>query len=162
MTELTSVRRSLFDLEAQHGRVRQQFEEEVTRMRAELIAIRQQQSTSNSNLSVGIPSLRSSALTKPSDPSSSFSSSSDQQQSQQGRPLTRDRPLSALDRDRSVDQLPQKTTRVERDERDVSERGVDAERLADPRDPKRHKARRDFSGMFFPSALICCLFSLTK
>ena len=149
MTELTSVRRSLFDLEAQHGRVRQQFEEEVTRMRAELIAIRQQQSTSNSNLSIGIPGQRNSALTKSSDASSSFSSLSDQQQSQQGPPLTRDRPPSALDRDRSVDQLPQKLTRVERDERDVSERGVDAERLADPRDPKRHKARRDFSGILF-------------
>jgi glucose repression regulatory protein TUP1 len=161
MTELTSVRRSLFDLEAQHGRVRQQFEEEVTRMRTELTAIRQQQ-PSNSNLSVGNPGLRNFARTKSSDASSSFSSLSDQQQSQQGRPFTRERPSSVLDRDRSVDQLPQKLTRVERDERDVSERGVEAERLADPRDPKRHKARRDFSGMLFLPHLICCLFSLTK
>jgi len=138
MTELTSVRRSLFDLEAKHGRVRQQFEEEVTRMRAELDAIRQQ---SNPNLSVGIPGLRSSTQAKLSDASSSFSSLSDQQQSQQGRPFTRDRPSSALDRNSGV--------RVERDERDVSERGGDTERLADPRDPKRHKARRDFSGISF-------------
>jgi len=144
MTELTSVRRSLFDLEAQHGRVRQQFEEEVTRVRAELDAIRQQ---SNPNLSVGIPGLRSSTQAKSSDGSSSFSSLSDQQQSQQGRPFTRDRPSSALDRDSGVDQ---QMKRVERDERDVSERGGDTERLADPRDPKRHKARRDFSGISFP------------
>ncbi|KIM37228.1 hypothetical protein M413DRAFT_77348, partial [Hebeloma cylindrosporum] len=132
MTELTSVRRSLFDLEAKYGRVRQQYEEEVTLMRAELLAIREQRSSGNSNVSIGIPGLRNSSHPKSSDPSSNFSSLSDQQQSQQGRSFTRDRPASALDRDHA------------------SEREVDTERIADPRDPKRHKARRDLSGISFP------------
>jgi hypothetical protein len=117
-------------------------------MRAELNAIRQQQPGDSSqptpNAPVGIASLRSPPPTSGTPPNFS-----DPQQSQRSRSLIRDRPSSALDRDRGVDQPPQtlKMTRGERDEGDASERGVEADRLADPRDPKRHKARRDHLGL---------------
>jgi len=162
VTELTSVRRSLFDLETQHSRVRQQFEEEVSRMRAELNAIRQQQPSSNNlqptaNAPVGIADVRS-----PRPSSGTPPNFSDPQQSQRRRSLIRDRPPSVLDTDRVVDQPSQtiKITRGERDEGDTSERGLDSERLADPRDPKRHKARRDHLGITnfsFLSTLICLI-----
>jgi hypothetical protein len=40
--ELNIIRQSLYDLESQHGRVRQQYEDELNRLRAELAAVRAQ------------------------------------------------------------------------------------------------------------------------
>ncbi|KAH7912373.1 WD40-repeat-containing domain protein [Hygrophoropsis aurantiaca] len=41
INELNIVRQSLYELESQHGKIRQQYEEELTRLRAELHALRQ-------------------------------------------------------------------------------------------------------------------------
>ena len=41
ISELGSIRRSLFDLEAQHERAHSHYEEEIKRIRSELLAVRQ-------------------------------------------------------------------------------------------------------------------------
>ncbi|TFY70313.1 hypothetical protein EVG20_g2690 [Dentipellis fragilis] len=43
VNELNIIRQSLYDLEAQHGKIRQQYEEEISRLRSELLASRQAQ-----------------------------------------------------------------------------------------------------------------------
>lgn len=42
VNELNIIRQSLYDLESQHNKVRQQFEEELARLRSELMTTRQQ------------------------------------------------------------------------------------------------------------------------
>ncbi|KAJ2936489.1 hypothetical protein H1R20_g603, partial [Candolleomyces eurysporus] len=49
MNELDVIRQSLYDLETQHGRLREQFEQELARLRAELRVARQQQASSSAN-----------------------------------------------------------------------------------------------------------------
>lgn len=41
INELNIIRQSLYELESQHGKIRQQYEEELSRLRAELHAARQ-------------------------------------------------------------------------------------------------------------------------
>ncbi|THH15316.1 hypothetical protein EW146_g5150, partial [Bondarzewia mesenterica] len=38
VNELNIIRQSLYELESQHGKIRQQYEEEISRLRAELMA----------------------------------------------------------------------------------------------------------------------------
>ncbi|RXW13608.1 hypothetical protein EST38_g12248 [Candolleomyces aberdarensis] len=49
MNELGIIRQSLYDLETQHTRLREQFEQELARLRAELRVARQQQASASAN-----------------------------------------------------------------------------------------------------------------
>lgn len=40
VNELNIIRQSLYDLEAQHGKIRQQYEDELTRLRAQIELMR--------------------------------------------------------------------------------------------------------------------------
>ncbi|KAJ2914127.1 hypothetical protein MD484_g6278, partial [Candolleomyces efflorescens] len=57
ISELSTIRKSLYDLEMQHNRIRQQYEEELSRLRAELNSIRNSGGSGNSN--AGIAGLNS-------------------------------------------------------------------------------------------------------
>src|SRR6266851_6238503 len=54
VNELNIIRQSLYDLEAQHGKIRQQYEEEISRLRAELMAARQGATGIPPNLGVNV------------------------------------------------------------------------------------------------------------
>ncbi len=54
VNELNIIRQSLYDLEAQHGKIRQQYEEEISRLRAELMAARQGATGGPPNLGVNV------------------------------------------------------------------------------------------------------------
>jgi glucose repression regulatory protein TUP1 len=58
LSEINGIRRSLYDLEAQHGKVRQHYEDEITRLRAEIANLRLGTPRTASSLAPpGIPGL---------------------------------------------------------------------------------------------------------
>ncbi|PPQ86686.1 hypothetical protein CVT25_006761 [Psilocybe cyanescens] len=139
VTELNTIRRALFDLEAEHNRVRQQYEDEIHRLRSEPVAI----------LSSGAPPPHQSTSALgisgrargpgPSETSPRFTGLSQQDSQQQDkRPMSRG--LLPGERD------PEQHNKLTRDM--SSERDLD--RLPDQRESKRHKARRDNQPDMFP------------
>jgi glucose repression regulatory protein TUP1 len=129
LTELGTIRRSLFDLEAQHERAHSHYEDEIKRIRSELVAIRQSGTTP---VSLGIPGRsprQLGAVPFPNTPAMSEAQSSSQLL--RHRTLERDVPEREL-RDRS---------------RDAVEYNLD--RVGDQHDVKRQKTRRNFTGSYF-------------
>ncbi|KAE9407846.1 WD40 repeat-like protein [Gymnopus androsaceus JB14] len=133
VNELNIIRQSLYELEAQHGKVRQQYEEELSRLRSENHALRQggggggiPPSASHSSATIG-PGLAG--------PTSGNG----------GVPPFNDPYFSRDSRDRG-DRDARERERNERIERDNRERDPmrdrDRDRPVDSRDPKRLKAER--------------------
>jgi len=129
VTELVSIRRSLFDLEAQHERANNHYEDEIKRLRSELVAAHQ-----SGAAPVGIPGRSPRQLGAPvpllNTPATQSSSV-----------ILRGR--APNDRERDV---PERGVRDK--SKDTAERDLD--RVIDQRDAKRHKTRRDYSGSLPP------------
>lgn len=124
LSELGSIRRSLFDLEAQHERAHSHYEDEIKRIRSELVAVRQ---SGTAPVSLGIPGRSPRQLGAPVP----FPNTPAMSEAQSSSQLLRHR---ALERDVS-----------ERDRsRDAAERDLD--RVGDQHDAKRQKTRRNFTG----------------
>ena len=123
ISELGTIRRSLFDLEAQHERAHSHYEEEIKRIRSELVAVRQ---SGTAPVSLGIPGRSPRQLGAPAP----FPNTSDAQTSSQ---LLRHR---ALERE-----LPE---REFRDRSREAERDMD--RIGDQHDAKRQKTRWNYTG----------------
>lgn len=142
MNELNIIRQSLYELEAQHGKVRQQYEEELARLRSENHALRQGGG--------GIPSGggHNPPIMGPASggPPSSISAGG-------GVPPFNDPYFSRNDRDRDRDNVRERerNERIERDRERDAMRDRERDRAVDSRDPKRMKADRMKSerpGMF--------------
>lgn len=127
VNELNIIRQSLYELEAQHTKIRKQYEEELARTRAELHALRQNlphASSSHPPLSAGAP-LAMAALSGPG-------------------------PLGAMLRNGPPFGADPFFSRREPTTRDAQEREMlereraerERDRLMDQRDPKRLKADR--------------------
>ncbi|KAJ3746676.1 WD40-repeat-containing domain protein [Lentinula detonsa] len=133
VNELNIIRQSLYELEAQHGKVRQQYEEELARLRSEIHALRQG--------GAGIPPGGHGApIIGPAasaGPPSSISTSG-------GVPPFNDPYFSRNDRDRERDSARERerNERIERDRERDALRDRDRDRALDSRDPKRLKADR--------------------
>ncbi|KAF8961764.1 WD40-repeat-containing domain protein [Flammula alnicola] len=138
VAELDSLRRSLFELETQHARVRQQFADEMHHMRSELRSIQQSGQGQTPTASFGV-SGRSPRGLGVSDSSSNIPSLADSQ-----RPMMREDQRSSS---RGTDVHPDSLKTTRGNEGDLDR---DPERLYDHRDPKRHKARRDHPGISDP------------
>ncbi|KAJ4490107.1 WD40-repeat-containing domain protein [Lentinula aciculospora] len=133
VNELNIIRQSLYELEAQHDKVRQQYEEEVTRLRSEIHALRQGGG--------GMPPGGHSASIigpGPAGPPSSISAGG-------GVPPFNDPYFSSRndrDRDRDIARERERNERIERDRERDAMRDRDRDRNLDSRDPKRLKADR--------------------
>ncbi|KAI0322872.1 WD40-repeat-containing domain protein [Amylostereum chailletii] len=115
VNELNIIRQSLYDLESQHSKIRQTYEEEIGRLRAELNAARAQ------------PSAHPTPLTQPPAYPDAFFSRRDDRE----RIVDRDR-----DRDRDRERV------LERDRDRERDRERDRDRDRDGREPKRIKTDR--------------------
>ncbi|CAA7268253.1 unnamed protein product [Cyclocybe aegerita] len=158
--ELANVRRSLFELERSQSRVRLEYEDEITRLRAEVMAAR------SLGVPQGIPGHSPRALGGPGGGSphafhsaSTSTSMADAHQQHQQRnystrtttttrdrdrlPVGRESSLSSLDRDGRPKLVgaggPREDGGLLLQQQLDSDR--DTDRLSDRRDPKRHKAR---------------------
>ncbi|THV04198.1 WD40 repeat-like protein [Dendrothele bispora CBS 962.96] len=135
VNELNIIRQSLYELEAQHGKVRQQYEEELARLRAEIHALRQGLPPSAAHSSVVGPASAGppSALTAPGGsggvPPFNDAYFRDRDRDRDQRERERDRERSRAERERERD-------------RDIEMRDRDRERTVDARDPKRLKQDR--------------------
>src|SRR6267154_4461138 len=118
VNELNIIRQSLYDLEAQHGKIRQQYEEEISRLRAELMAARQGATGLPPNLGVNVGPGASGLPTPTAGPALPYSDPF------MGRP-PRD-PAFDRDRDRDRDRerglLERERDREREREREVKER----------------------------------------
>lgn len=134
ISELGSIRRSLFDLEAQHERAHSHYEEEIKRIRSELVAIRQ---SGTAPVSLGIPgrSPRQLGALAPFPNTPAMSEAHPTGQLLRHRPLERDLPPERALRDRSRD----------------AERDLD--RIGDQHDAKRQKTRWNYTGSYLFSPL---------
>lgn len=150
INELNIIRQALYDLETQHSKVRQQFEDELARLRAELLATRQSQ---------GAPADLRPSQSAPSEPRQGLPSAGippygepyyqrdrDRERigvSERGgdrdRMGDRDRGERAVDRDRGEREREREIRERDLRERD---RDRDRDRPVDQRDPKRLKAER--------------------
>ncbi|KAF9078681.1 WD40-repeat-containing domain protein [Rhodocollybia butyracea] len=145
VNELNIIRQSLYELEAQHGKVRQQYEEELARLRSEIHTLRQ---------NGGIPSSggHSSGIGSGSaGPQTSVSAGG-------GVPPFNDPYFSSrVDRDRERDARDrERNERIERERERDPMRDRERDRTVDSRDPKRQKAERmksDRSDIFSPASL---------
>jgi glucose repression regulatory protein TUP1 len=128
ISELGTIRRSLFDLEAQHERAHSHYEEEIKRIRSELAAIRQ---SGTVPVSLGIPgrSPRQLGALSPFPNTPAMSEAHPSSQLLRHRPLERDLP-----------------------ERDLRDRSRDPERDFDQHDAKRQKTRWNYAGSYFFSS----------
>jgi glucose repression regulatory protein TUP1 len=136
VSELGTVRRSLFDLEAQHERAHNYYEDEIKRIRSELLATRQSGAVP---VSLGIPGrsprqLGALPVPLPNTPAMTEAQSSSQ--------LLRHR---ALERD-----VPERESRGRT--RDGVEHDLD-HHVADQHDVKRQKTRRNYTGSYFMTSL---------
>lgn len=126
-----TIRRSLFDLEAQHERAHTHYEDEIKRIRSELLAVRQ---SGTAPVSLGIPGRSprqlGAAVSFPNTPAMSEAQVSNSQ-------LLRHR---ALERDLPDRELWDRS-------RDPVERDLD--RVGDQHDVKRQKTRRNMTGSCF-------------
>ncbi|KAJ3898590.1 WD40-repeat-containing domain protein [Lentinula edodes] len=147
VNELNIIRQSLYELEAQHGKVRQQYEEELARLRSENHALRQGGG--------GIPSGggHNPPIMGPASggPPSSISAGG-------GVPPFNDPYFSRNDRDRDRDNVRERerNERIERDRERDAMRDRERDRAVDSRDPKRMKADRMKSerpDVFSPASL---------
>jgi general transcriptional corepressor TUP1 len=142
VNELNIIRQSLYELEAQHGKVRQQYEEELVRLRSEVHALRQ---------GTGVPPSggHGGAIVGPgSGPPSSISGG--------GVPPFNDPYFSRGDRgdrDRETRER-ERNERIERDQRERDPvRDRDRDRAVDTRDPKRLKLKSEKSDIFSPASM---------
>jgi len=126
VNELNIIRQSLYDLEAQHGKIRQQYEEEISRLRAELMATRQGAAGGPPNLGVNVGPGASGLPTPTAGPALPYSDPF------MGRP-PRD---PAFDRDRDRDRERDRGL-LERDR----ERDRDRDREAKERERERERER---------------------
>ena len=125
--EVTTIRRSLYDLETQQGKVRQHYEDEISRLRAEIATLHQNMADPHTISPPGIPGL--------SPPRSS-----------NGHPLSGsttmlDPFLRERERDRGRTKERGHSPDGERDQerhREFDRREVD--RVLDQRNPKRRKS----------------------
>ncbi|KDR80404.1 hypothetical protein GALMADRAFT_136894 [Galerina marginata CBS 339.88] len=139
VTELTSIRRALFDLEAEHSRVRQQYEDEIHRLRTEAMALRQAGTTPQQpGAGLGISSRPRGPGLSEASPRFTGTTQPDSQQPH-NRPISRGLPPTEREREHPPDKL----TRESSTDRDP-------DRLSDHRDPKRHKARRENHPDMYP------------
>lgn len=184
VNELNIIRQSLYDLESQHNKVRQQFEEELARLRSELMTTRQQLAAATSaaggpppgpgiGAGPGAPSQigPGGALVGGGTPYPPAGG-----EPPYGREYVRDRPvereprerpgLGPLGAERGPGPLPDRERERERIDRERErvdrERVLDRERdrAADSRDPKRLKSDRiksDRPGGFFLGRRYCVL-----
>jgi glucose repression regulatory protein TUP1 len=133
--EVNTIRRSLYDLESQHGKVRQHYEDEISRLRAEVTALRQSLTDPHTVTPPGIPGL--------SPPRSSNGHTTS------GSAVVTDSFPRDRDRERTKDRghVPMSPD-CERDReryREVERREVD--RVLDQRNPKRRKSESIGPGM---------------
>ena len=128
VSELVTMRRSLCDLEAQHERASNHYEDEIKRLRSDLVAARQ---SGAPPISLGIPG-RSPHQLEVSAPILNTPAMSE--------------PQSGILRHRERD-VPERDARDR--PKDLAERDLD--RVVDQRDAKRHKTRRDYPGSFIKS-----------
>ncbi|KAH7886978.1 WD40-repeat-containing domain protein [Phlebopus sp. FC_14] len=145
INELNIIRQSLYELESQHGKIRQQYEEELSRLRAELHAARQSIPASAPHPTVGPGSIGPSGPPAPPpsvpgvQPTSGPASYTDPY-------YNRDREKERAERERE-----REIRERERDQRDR-----DRDRPTDvSRDPKRIKTERikgDRPGKLFSSS----------
>ena len=142
VNELNIIRQSLYDLETQHGKIRQQYEEEISRLRAELMAARQGATGGPPNLGVNVGPGASGIPTATAGPALPYSDPF------MGRP-PRD-PAFDRDRDRDRDRerglLERERERERERDREVKERererDRDRERDREQRESKRIKPDR--------------------
>ena len=124
VTELVTIRRSLFDLEAQHERAHNHYEDEIKRIRSDLITARQS-GAGASPVVLGIPGRSprqlGTSVPLPNTPAMSEAPTSSQFHRHRDREREVDRPKETIERE--------------------------WERVGDQRDAKRHKTRRDYSGL---------------
>jgi glucose repression regulatory protein TUP1 len=167
VNELNIIRQSLYDLEAQHNKVRQQFEDELGRLRSELMTTRQQLAAATSGAG-GPPPAGSGISAGPGAPSQIGPGGAlvggppypPAGEPPYGRDYARERPiereprigdrpglgpltdrgLSLADRERDRDRMDRERERERDRERDRLER--DRDRVPDARDPKRMKNDR--------------------
>ncbi|KAJ6624922.1 WD40-repeat-containing domain protein [Mycena sp. CBHHK59/15] len=122
--ELNSIRQSLYDLETKHGKVRQQYEEEVRSLRSELFASRQ-----GPPRPPVLPPRASSLAPAAPPPFSDYRDRED-----------RDRGMALRDRERGVPDREREGSVREHRDREARERDLDRERFMDvQRDTKRIK-----------------------
>ncbi|TFK37985.1 WD40-repeat-containing domain protein [Crucibulum laeve] len=154
VNELNIIRQSLYDLESQHGKVRQSFEEELNRLRAELQhragppagILSHAPSGPGGTVGPGGPPAPPNAV--PGTPSGSGPSSYNEPYYQRDRERDRERERDPRERDRMGDRERERgEPREQRDrERDREPRDRDRERErdrpTDQRDPKRLKSER--------------------
>jgi glucose repression regulatory protein TUP1 len=145
VNELNIIRQSLYDLEAQHGKIRQQYEEEISRLRAELMAARQGAAGVPPNLGVnvgpgasGLPTPTAGPALPYSDPfmgrpprDPAFDRERDRDRDRGERERERDRGMLERERDRDRDR-----------EREAKERDRERERDREQRESKRIKTDR--------------------
>jgi glucose repression regulatory protein TUP1 len=149
VNELNIIRQSLYDLEAQHGKVRQHYEEELSRLRSELSSRQGLPSAGIPHTTVGPGSTGPPGISGPpaavpgllGGPSSYNDNYYARDREQRDRDRDeRDRDRQTRDRDRG----PDRDIRVEREraigDRDRSDRERD--RPVDQRDNKRLKTER--------------------
>ncbi|KAJ7035607.1 chromatin associated protein [Mycena alexandri] len=119
--ELKTISNSLFELEQKHGKVRQQYEDEVRNLRAELFASRQ------------------ATRAPPPAPPSAFSGPESYRDRED-----RERGVALRDRERGVPDREREGTVREHRDREARERELDRERFLDvQRDAKRIKDVRE-------------------
>jgi general transcriptional corepressor TUP1 len=134
VNELNIIRQSLYELEIQHGKIRGHYEEELNRLRSELLAVRQGLPANTTQPpTVGPGGIGPPGPSGPPTTVSGISSGGSFNDPYFGR--DRDR-----DRERDRDRLPERDR--EREIRD-RERDKERERSTDHRDPKRLKLERD-------------------
>ena len=147
VNELNIIRQSLYDLEAQHGKIRQQYEEEISRLRAELMAARQGAAGVPPNLGVNVGPGASGLPTPtagpalpysdpfmgrpPRDPAFDRERDRDRDRGERERERERDRGILERERDRDRDR-----------EREAKERERERERDREQRESKRIKTDR--------------------
>lgn len=140
VNELNIIRQSLYELENQHTKIQSQYEDELTRVRSELHALRQNlpavpgppppphSMIGPGGSSLPIPSSNSGPL-PPSSSHSAYGGDAFYRERERAERLERDARIGERDRDR------------ERDGRD-RERDRDRDRILDQRDAKRLKMDR--------------------
>ncbi|KAF5371744.1 hypothetical protein D9758_003601 [Tetrapyrgos nigripes] len=131
VNELNIIRQSLYELEAQHGKVRQQYEEELVRLRAEVHALRQ-----------GLPPGPHTNVVGPASggPQSAMSGTGGVPPFNDPYFRDRDREREQRDRERERDRGRERERERERDLEPIRDR--DRDRAVDGRDPKRLKQDR--------------------
>lgn len=135
VSEVNVIRRSLYDLEAQHGKVRQHYEDEITRLRAEISTLRQGGSSS------GVPSPQGftgiPGLARLGTPRLGSVSTADS--------FLRDRDHERV-KERGRGPTPPSCERG-REVRDSGRESREVDRVVDQRDAKRLKPDRPMSGI---------------